>query len=106
MPRRRRPDAPRVVAAADKFRGTATAAEVCDALARAARLAGWECDRIPLADGGEGTLAALGGANRETIVTGPLGDPVTAAWRFDGTTAVLEAAEAAGLLLAGGADEN
>ena len=36
----------------------------------------------PLADGGEGTLEALGGPNRETVVTGPLGDPVTAEWRM------------------------
>ena len=32
-----------------------------------------------MADGGEGTLDALGGANRTTVVTGPLGDPVEAA---------------------------
>jgi glycerate kinase len=95
-----------VVAAPDKFRGTATATEVAGAIARAAESAGWRCDRVPLADGGEGTLEALGGANRETTVTGPLGDPVQAAWRFDGTTAVIEMAEASGLLLVGGAGGN
>jgi glycerate kinase len=95
-----------VVAAPDKFRGTATAAEVAAAVAHAAASAGWRCDLVPLADGGEGTLAALGGANRETTVTGPLGDPVQAAWRFDGTTAVIEMAEASGLLLVGGAKGN
>jgi glycerate kinase len=95
-----------VVAAPDKFRGTATATDVASAIGRAAASAGWRCDRVPLADGGEGTLAALGGANRETTVTGPLGDPVQAAWRFDGTTAVIEMAEASGLLLVGGAEGN
>jgi glycerate kinase len=104
--RRTSSNAPRVVAAPDKFRGTASAAEVAGAVARAASDAGWRCDRMPLADGGEGTLAALGGANRETVVTGPLGDPVTAAWRFDGSTAVIEMAEAAGLLLVGGPSGN
>jgi glycerate 2-kinase len=95
-----------VVAAPDKYRGTATASEVAGAIARAATTAGWRCDQVPLADGGEGTLAVLGGANRETTVTGPLGDPVQAAWRFDGTTAVIEMAEASGLLLVGGAEGN
>ncbi len=95
-----------MVAAPDKFRGTATASEVADAIGRAAAPARWRCDRVPLADGGEGTLLALGGPNRETTVTGPLGDPVQAAWRFDGTTAVIEMAEASGLLLVGGAEGN
>src|SRR3954470_7020001 len=68
----------RVVAAPDKFRGTARAAEVASAIARAAQAAGWDCDEVPLADGGEGTLDALGGANRTSMVTGPLGDAVQA----------------------------
>ena len=50
----------RVVAALDKFRGTATAREATDAVARAASTAGWSCDAVPMADGGEGTLDALG----------------------------------------------
>src|SRR5829696_5214301 len=59
----------RVVAAPDKFRGTATAAAVAEAVGRAAWEAGWDCDEVPLADGGEGTLEALGGANRSSTVT-------------------------------------
>jgi glycerate kinase len=39
-------------------------------------------------------------------VTGPLGEPVDARWRLDGTTAVIEMARASGLELAGGADGN
>ncbi len=96
----------RVVAAPDKFRGTATAAEVAAAIGRAARRAGWTCDEVPVADGGEGTLDVLGGANRTATVTGPMGEPVEARWRLDGRTAVIEMAEASGLLLAGGAEGN
>jgi glycerate kinase len=61
---------------------------------------------LPVADGGEGTLAVLGGPNRVTRVTGPLGDPVDAAWRLDGHTATIEMATASGLMLAGGPDTN
>jgi glycerate kinase len=96
----------RVVAAPDKLRGTASAAEVAAAVARAAATAGWTCDQVPMADGGEGTLAALGGPNRTSVVTGPLGTPVEAAWRLDGRTAVIEMAEASGLALVGGAEAN
>ncbi len=96
----------RVVAAPDKLRGTATAAEVAAAVGQAAARAGWVCDEAPMADGGEGTLEALGGPNRTTTVTGPLGAPVAAAWRLDGRTAVIEMARASGLDLVGGADAN
>ena len=61
---------------------------------------------LPLADGGEGTLDALGGANRTTVVAGPLGGPVEAGWRLEGGVAVIEAARASGLSLAGGAKRN
>jgi glycerate kinase len=95
-----------LVAAPDKLRGTATAPEVAAALGRAAVRAGWTCDEAPMADGGEGTLEALGGPNRTTTVTGPLGAPVEAAWRLDGRTAVIEMARASGLALVGGAEGN
>ncbi len=96
----------RVVAAPDKLRGTASAAQVAAAIARAAAATGWACDEVPLADGGEGTLEALGGANRTSTVTGPLGQPVEARWRLDDRTAVIEMAQASGLELVGGADGN
>jgi len=85
------------VAAPDKFRGTATAPEVCEAIRRAADRTGWDCVAHPMADGGEGTLAALGGPNRRSVVSGPLGDPVEAPWRLSGGTAVIEMAQASGL---------
>jgi glycerate kinase len=96
-----------VLAAPDKFRGTLTAREAAAAIAAGAERAGWTAAELPLADGGEGTLDVLGGGNRRTIVSGPLGRPVEAAWRLeeDGT-ALIEAAQACGLTLAGGAEGN
>ncbi len=88
-----------VVVATDKFRGTATSAEVGGAVAAAVEAAGGECDMVQVSDGGEGFLDAMGGANRTTLVTGPLGDPVEAAWRISGGQAVVEMAQASGLAL-------
>jgi len=59
-----------------------------------------------VADGGDGTLEALGGANRTSTVTGPLGDPVQAGWRLHRNTAVIEMARASGLALVGGRERN
>src|SRR5438552_8055254 len=76
----------RVLAAPDKFRGTLTAAEAAAAIARGWRRArpADDVDEVPMADGGEGTLdalvAALGGNAQFERVTGPLGDPVEAAY--------------------------
>ncbi len=95
-----------VVAAPDKFRGTATASEVAAAIGRAAIAAGHTCDEVAMADGGEGTLDVLGGPNRVTTVTGPLGEPVDAPWRLSRGVAVIEMARAAGLALAGGPERN
>jgi glycerate kinase len=96
----------RLLVAVDKFRGTATAVEAAGAIARAGAQHGCTVDVAPLADGGEGLLAVLGGANRRTLVSGPLGDPVDAEWRCADGTAVIEMARASGLLLVGGAEGN
>jgi len=96
----------RVLAAVDKFKGTAAASDVARAIGHACWELGFECDEVALADGGEGTLDVLGGANRENVVTGPLGDPVTATWRFHQGTAIIEMARASGLTLVGGAENN
>ncbi|HKU56722.1 MAG TPA: glycerate kinase [Gaiellaceae bacterium] len=97
----------RLLAAPDKFRGTLTAREAAAAIAAGAVRAGWTADELPLADGGEGTLDVLGGGNRRTTVTGPLGEAVDAAWRLeDDGTALIEAALACGLSLAGGPERN
>jgi glycerate kinase len=93
------------VIAPDSFKGSLDAADVAEAIA-----AGWRGRRpddvlelMPLADGGEGTLDALGHGLpaeclRKATVSGPDGKPVEARWllRPDGT-AVVELAAAAGL---------
>ncbi len=97
-----------MVIAPDKFRGSATAAEVAEAMARAARAAGWTFDLAPVSDGGEGFCAALGGRARPLQVRGPLGRLVDSAWfELDGgETAAVEMAKASGLDLAGGPEGN
>ena len=73
---------PHLVVAPDKFRGTASAAAVAAAVAGAARRLGWTADEVPMSDGGEGLLDALGGEVRHTVVAGPLGQPFEAEWRL------------------------
>ena len=97
----------RVVIAPDKFKGSLTALEAAEAMARGLSRVdpSAEIDRVPMADGGEGTVAALvaatGGSYRTVTVTGPLGEPVVASFGLlgDGRTAVLEMASASGLWL-------
>ncbi|MGI8756271.1 MAG: glycerate kinase [Acidimicrobiales bacterium] len=96
----------RILAVPDKFRGTATAVEVAAAVAVAGVRVGACTTQVPLSDGGEGFLEVFGGANRTTTVTGPLGDPVEAAWRLVDRVAVIEMARASGLALVGGAEGN
>jgi glycerate kinase len=96
----------RVVAITDKYRGSATASDVAASVGRAVVELGGTCDEAPVADGGEGTLAALGGPTRSTVVMGPLGDPVRAPWRLRDGTAVVEMALASGLSLVGGSEGN
>jgi glycerate kinase len=97
---------PHLVVAPDKFRGTASAAEVVGAVAAAAAQSGWTADGVALSDGGEGLLEALGGAPHQSVVEGPLGDAVQAEWRMrdpepgrPGSTAVVEMSRAAGRAL-------
>lgn len=99
---------PRLVVAPDKFRGTATAAEIAAAVASEAALLGWQVDQAPLSDGGEGFCAVLGGRRRPLTVRGPLGEPVESAWfELDGgSTAAVEMAMASGLELVGGWEDN
>lgn len=98
-----------VVVAADKFKGSLTAAEVAAHVAAGLRRArpGLRVLEVPMADGGEGTVdaaLAAGGRERRVVVTGPLGEPVTARYALlddadHGPTAVLEMALASGLAL-------
>ncbi|TSB32124.1 glycerate kinase [Streptomyces benahoarensis] len=89
--------------AADKFKGSLTAVEVAAHVTAGLRRAvpGLDVTAVPVADGGDGTVAAAlaaGFTRHEARVTGPTGTPVTAtfALRGDGT-AVVEMAEASGL---------
>jgi glycerate kinase len=101
--------APLLVAAPDKFRGTATAREVADAIGRAAMSLGWTVVASPLSDGGEGLLETfdLPGSRLETTtVAGPDGQAVEAQWRSRGSRAIVEMSRASGLALGGGAEGN
>ena len=89
--------------------GHGDCSEAAEAMARGASALGWSPRQLPLADGGEGLLDALGslGGERRTVeVEGPLGRPVAAEWLLVGNLAVVEMAEASGLVLAGGAAGN
>jgi glycerate kinase len=73
---------------------------------------GADVRKIPIADGGEGTVEALvtatGGELRQAEVTGPLGEKLMAQWGIlgDGRTAVIEMAAASGLPLVPAAKKN
>jgi glycerate kinase len=96
----------RIVAAPDKFKGSLSAREVAHSIGHACWELGIECVEVPMADGGDGLLEVLGGANRTSTVTGPLGDPIVAPWRLAQDTAVIEMAAASGLAGVGGAAHN
>ncbi|MFD9931599.1 glycerate kinase [Streptomyces massasporeus] len=91
-----------MLVAADKFKGSLTAVEVAERVTAGLRrvLPDLEVEALPVADGGDGTVAAAvaaGFERREVRVAGPLGDEVTAAYALRGDTAVVEMAEASGL---------
>ncbi|WP_372697365.1 glycerate kinase [Arthrobacter sp. JSM 101049] len=97
---------PVIVVAPDSFKGSASAAQAAAAMARGVRAVAGADARIlelPMADGGEGTLDALlatWGTEPLTIeTTDALRRPCTARYGMsqDGTTGIIEAAEANGL---------
>ncbi|MFD1825518.1 glycerate kinase [Mumia zhuanghuii] len=90
----------RVLVAPDKFKGSADAAEVASALARGLRTAGAEAVELPVADGGDGTVAAAlaaGWALETVTVSGPTGEPVATTFARRGVDAVVEMADACGM---------
>lgn len=97
----------RIVVAPDSYKGSVSALEVANAMARGIRkvIPDAEVCKVPIADGGEGTVEALvaatGGRLETSEVTGPLGERVRAQWGIlgDGRTAVIEMAAASGLPL-------
>ena len=99
-----------VLIAPDSFKGTLTAVEVATAAGRGLRAGDREVDLCPVADGGEGTLAALmtapGGETSLTRVSDPLGRPLEAPFGIRGETGVLETAAASGLDLIAAPDRD
>ena len=94
--------ATRVLVVPDKFKGSVTAAEAVDALAIGLLSARPDLDvvRLPVADGGDGTLAAAVSAGYEVVpvvADGPTGDPVGTAFAMLDDTAVVELADVTGL---------
>jgi len=97
----------KIVVAPDSFKGSLTAVEVADAIGQGVREIFPEAEivKIPMADGGDGTVQCLvnatGGEILREKVTGPLGDEVLASYGIlgDKKTAVIEMAEASGLAL-------
>lgn len=97
----------KIVIAPDSFKENLTSMEVAAEIEKGLRRV-WPRARyvkVPMADGGEGTVQSLVDATGGTIVgcdvTGPLGETVRARYGLlgDGRTAVLEMAEASGLPL-------
>ncbi|ARF17856.1 glycerate kinase [Sporosarcina ureae] len=97
----------KIVIAPDAFKGSLHAEEAADAISSGVQKV-YPCAevvRLPVADGGEGTLAVLvsatGGTLRTVSVLDPLGRTIDASFGVlgDGQTAVIEMAQASGLLL-------
>ena len=97
----------KIVLAPDSFKGSLSAIQVCQAMEKGIRgvIKKVEIDKIPMADGGEGTVHALISATKGHVerqeVVGPLGIAVMAEYGIlgDGRTAVIEMAAASGLPL-------
>lgn len=93
-----------VVVACDKFKGSLSALEACQAIERGLG-DGVTVEQCPIADGGEGFVEAMvtagGGRRVEAEVRDPLGRPVKAVYGLiesgKGLTAVIEMAAASGL---------
>ena len=97
----------RIVISPDSYKGSVAALSVAQAIERGIQRVFRDAEifKIPIADGGEGTVEALVAATSgtfcQTAVTGPLGEIVSAQWGIlgDGATAVIEMAAASGLPL-------
>ncbi len=99
---------PRVVVAPDKFKGSCTAREAATAALAGLREVWGDAvayDIVPMADGGDGTVAAFlesGAEPQRAVVRDALGAPVEATYARLGATAILEMAAASGLAQLGG----
>jgi glycerate 2-kinase len=97
----------KIVIAPDSFKESLTAVQVAESIEKGFRtiFPDAEIIKVPMADGGEGTVKSLVDATNgkvvEKTVTGPLGEPVQAFFGLlgNGKTAVIEMAAASGLHL-------
>jgi len=97
----------KIVIAPDSFKGSMTAIEVSDALEKGVKKVYPTAlvEKIPMADGGEGTVQCLVNATQGRIykkeIIGPLGEPLVASFGIlgDRITAAIEMASASGLPL-------
>ena len=104
----------KIVIAPDSYKESLSATEVAQAIEKGFReiFPDAQYVKVPLADGGEGTveamIAATQGTEMSACVTGPLGEPVDARWGLsgDGNTAFIEMAAASGLALVPPAQRN
>jgi glycerate kinase len=104
----------KIVLAPDSFKGSLTAKEACDAMEEGIRrvLPSAEIVKVPMADGGEGTVQSLVEATEgqlyQATVQDPLGNQIRAKYGIlgDKETAVIEMAEASGLYLIPEAQRN
>ncbi|MGF7034891.1 glycerate kinase [Paenibacillus mucilaginosus] len=104
----------RIIAAPDSYKGSLSAVAASAAMERGIRsvFPDAEVVKVPIADGGEGTVEALVAATGGTLmyerVAGPLGRPVDACWGIlgDGATGVIEMAAASGLMLVPAEERN
>jgi glycerate 2-kinase len=100
-----------VVVAPDKFKGSLSAAAAAGHIAAGLRRArpGLAVRQVPVADGGDGTVAAAIAAGYQPVqmvAGGPTGQPVDAEFAWRDGTAIIEAAQACGLArLPGGTPE-
>ncbi len=103
----------RILIAPDKFKGTLTGPEAAAAMAEGALRVYPDAvvTALPIADGGEGTVeaaVAAGFSEHFNTVVGPILNPVGAVWGFheESRTAVVETAQASGMLLCEATVEN
>jgi glycerate 2-kinase len=95
--------APTVLVASDKFKGSLTAAQVARSVGAGIHRVRPDADvrAVPVADGGDGTLAAAlaaGFAEVEVTASGPTGEPVATSYARRGDVAVVEMADVSGLV--------
>lgn len=95
----------KIVVASDSFKGSLSSTEVATAAARGIKSVYPDCEAVAVsvADGGEGTVdavvEALGGEIVATVVSDPLGRPISARYGIVGKMAIIEMAAASGLPL-------